>query len=130
MIKPGLHNEMTWVIKKSHLANAVASGLVEALSSPALVAFCEECARMIVDPLLPPGQKTVGTKIELHHLAPTPPGMHVTVHAELVAVDGRKLSFRVDAHDEVEKIGEAEHERFIIDVDRFNRRLADKGHSS
>jgi len=126
MIKVGLTNEKTWVVEKEHLASAIKSGLVEALSTPMLVAFCEECARMTVDPLLPSGQKTVGTKISLRHLAATPPGMRVTVRAELVEVDDRRLRFHVEAYDEVEPIGEAEHERFVIDEARFNRRLAEK----
>ena len=125
-IEAGLSNEMEWTVTKDHLASHIASGLVDALSTPSLVAFCEECARLIVDPLLPPGQKTVGTRIDLRHLAPTPPGMRVTVRAELVEVDGRKLRFRIEARDPVEKIGEAEHERFIIDSDRFTRRLNEK----
>jgi len=125
-IEAGLSNEMEWTVTKDHLASHIASGLVDALSTPSLVAFCEECARLIVDPLLPPGQKTVGTRIDLRHLAPTPPGMRVTVRAELVEVDGRKLRFRIEARDPVEKIGEAEHERFIIDSDRFARRLNEK----
>ena len=125
-IEAGLNNEMEWIVTEDHLASHIASGLVDALSTPSLVAFCEECARLIVDPLLPPGQKTVGTRIDLQHLAPTPPGMRVTVHAELVEVDGRKLRFRIEARDPVEKIGEAEHERFIIDSDRFARRLNEK----
>jgi len=129
MIKPGLTNEKSWTVGEEHLASSIASGLVDALSTPSLVAFCEECARMIVDPLLDPGQKTVGTQIVLRHLAATPPGMRVTVRAELVEVDGRKLRFRIDARDEVEKIGEAEHERFIIDAERFNRRLQGKAGS-
>ncbi len=126
MIEAGLTNERSWTVGKEHLASHIASGLVDALSTPSLVAFCEECARMIVDPILAPGKKTVGTEITLRHLAATPPGMRVTVRAELVEVDGRRLRFRVEAHDEVEKIGEAEHERFIIDEERFNRRLHDK----
>ncbi len=85
---------------------------------------------MMVDPLLPPTQKTVGTRIELKHMAATPPGMHVTVHAELVEVNDRRLLFQIEAYDEVEKIGEGKHERFIIDVDRFNRKLAGKRRSS
>ena len=85
---------------------------------------------MMVDPLLPPGQKTVGTRIELKHMAATPLGMHVTVHAELVEVNDRRLLFQIEAYDEVEKIGEGKHERFIIDIDRFNRKLADKRRSS
>ena len=125
-IEAGLSNEMEWTVTEDYLASHIASGLVDALSTPSLVAFCEECARLIVDPLLPPGQKTVGTRIDLRHLAPTPPGMRVTVRAELVEVDGRKLRFRIEARDPVEKIGEAEHERFIIDSDRFARRLNEK----
>jgi len=129
MIKAGFTNEKTWTVNEEHLASNVASGLVDALSTPSLVAFCEECARMIVDPLLESGQKTVGTRIELRHLAATPPGMRVTVRAELVEVDGRKLRFHLEAYDEAEKIGEAEHERFIIDEERFNRRLQAKAGS-
>ncbi len=126
MIKVGLTNEKEWTVGEEHLASSISSGLVDALSTPSLVAFCEECARLIVDPMLEPGQKTVGTRIELRHLAATPPGMRVTVRAEIVEVNGRRLRFRVEAYDEVERIGEAEHERFIIDEGRFNRRLLEK----
>ncbi len=129
-IEIGLHNEKEWIVQEEHLASTLASGMVAALSTPALVAFCEECARLSVDPLLPAGKKTVGTRIDLRHLAATPPGMRVTVHAELVAVEDRRLKFRIEAHDEAEKIGEGTHERFIIDADRFERRLAAKRRST
>ena len=75
---------------------------------------------------MPEGQQTVGSKIELKHLAPTPPGMTVRIQAELTEVDGRRLRFRIHAWDQVEEIGDAEHERFIIDSERFGRRLARK----
>jgi fluoroacetyl-CoA thioesterase len=126
MIEPGLKNETTRVVKERHLANVWGSGLAPVLATPALVAFCEECARLAVDPLLPAGQQTVGSAIHLRHLAATPPGMQVTVRAELVEVEGRRLRFRVEAWDEVERVGEAEHERFIIDAGRFQERVADK----
>jgi len=126
MIKPGLKNERTWLVDKKHLASAFGSGLVDVLATPVLVGLCEETARTAVDPLLPEGQKTVGTLIHLHHLAATPPGMRVTVRAELVEVDRCRLRFRVTAWDETERIGEGEHERFIIDADRFERRVAEK----
>jgi len=122
----GLSNETTRLVEERHLASAWGSGLAPVLATPALVAFCEECARLAVDPLLPAGQQTVGTRIDIRHLAATPPGMQVTVRAELVEVDGRRLHFRVEAWDAVEKIGEAEHERFIIDVARFQQRLEEK----
>lgn len=126
MLKPGLTNEMTWLVTEDHLASAFGSGLVEVLATPVLVGFCAECARLAVDPLLGEGEKTVGTHVSLRHLAATPPGMHVRVRAELVEVDGRRLRFHVAAWDEEERIGEAEHERFIINVERFARRIADK----
>jgi len=126
VIKPGLINEKTWLVKKEHLASAFGSGLVDVLATPVLVGFCEECARLMVEPLLKEGQKTVGMSINLHHLAATPPGMHVTVRAELVEVDKRRLSFRIVVWDEQERVSEAEHERFIIDADRFEQRIKEK----
>lgn len=128
MIEPGLKNERTWLVAKEHLASAFGSGLVDVLATPVLVGFCEECCRTGVEPLLGEGERTVGSSIALRHLAATPPGMRVTVSSELVEVDKRRLRFRVEAHDEVERIGEAEHERFIIDLERFERRVADKAH--
>ena len=129
MIQCGLTHETIRAVENQHLASAWGSGLAAVLATPVLVAFCEECARLAVDPLLPDGQQTVGTRIDLRHLAATPPGMAVTVRAELTEVDGRRLRFRVEAWDAVEKIGEAEHERFTIDAARFRKRLADKAAS-
>jgi predicted thioesterase len=125
-IEPGLTNETTRLVERRHLANVWGSGLAEVLATPALVAFCEECARLAVGPLLPAGQQTVGTWINLRHLAATPPGMHVSVKAELVEVDGRRLRFRVEAWDEIERVGAGEHERFIVDVGRFQGRVEEK----
>ena len=126
-IQPGLTNETIRTVEERHLAHQWGSGLAPVLATPVLVAFCEECARLAVDPLLPTGQQTVGTWISLRHLAATPPGMQVTVRAELKEVEGRRLRFHVEAWDEIEQVGEAEHERFIIDVERFQQRVAAKG---
>jgi predicted thioesterase len=124
-IEPGLTNEMVWRVEDRHLASAWGSGLADVLATPALVAFCEGCARRAVDSLLPPGQQTVGTSINLRHLAATPPRMQVTVRSELVDVDGRRLRFKIEARDAFDLVGEAEHERYVIDVKRFEKRLAD-----
>ncbi len=126
MIEPGLSHEKTWIVRPEHLASRYGSGLVDVLATPVLVGFCEECCRQAVEPLLAKGEKTVGTSISLRHLAATPPGMRVSVRASLEEVDKRRLRFRVEAWDEVEKVAEAEHERFIIDSDRFLRRVAEK----
>ena len=126
MLAVGLKNEMTWTVEEEHLASSLGSGLVEVLATPVLVGLCEECARLMVEPLLADGQKTVGTVVNLRHLAATPVGIQVTVHAELVETDGRRLRFHIEAWDEVEHVCEAEHERFIIDTERFARRIAEK----
>jgi len=126
MIEPGLTNEMTWLIDEKHLASAFGSGLVDVLATPVLVGFCEQTARTAVEPLLEEGQKTVGTSITLRHTAATPPGMKVTVRAKLVEVERRRLCFEIKAWDEQEQIAEAQHERFIVDTERFERRLAKK----
>jgi len=126
MIESGLTHTMGFTVEERHLASAYGSGLVAVLATPALVAFCEECARRSVAPHLKPGQKTVGTAMTVRHLAATPPGLRVTVRTELVDVDGRRLRFRFDAHDGIDRIGEGEHERFIIDAERFAKGIEGK----
>ena len=119
-------NELTKRVEERYLASVWGSGLAPELATPALVAFCEECARLAVDPLLPASQQTVGTRITLHHRAATPPGLEVRVRAVLEEIDGKRLRFRIEAWDDVEVICEAEHERVIIDVQRFQQRVAEK----
>jgi predicted thioesterase len=129
-IRPGLTHELVHRVEQKHLASQWSSGLAQVLATPALVGFCEECARLTVEGLLQSDMGTVGSAINLRHLAPTPPGMNVTVKAELLEVDGRRLRFAVEAHDEVERVAEGEHVRFIIDNDRFQRGVSDKARRS
>jgi fluoroacetyl-CoA thioesterase len=89
------------------------------LATPRLISFMERTAHLAVLPYLAEGQSTVGVHVDVRHLAATPVGMEVRFRAELVEVDRRRLRFKVEAWDEVEKIGEGEHERFIIDWQRF-----------
>ena len=126
MIPTGTTNQMTWTAAREHLASAFGSGLVDVLATPVLVGFCEEAARTLVDPALDAGQKTVGTRISLDHLAATPLGMAVTVTATLVEIDRRKLRFEIEARDAVELVGRATHERFVIDSARFEEGIAEK----
>lgn len=126
MYKVGSTNEMTWIVSKEHLASAFGSGLVDVLATPVLVGFCEEASRIMVEPHLPEGKKTVGTAVSLTHTAATPLGMKVTVRATLTAIDGRKLTFEVECEDELESIGRCSHIRFIIDSARFEAGIADK----
>ena len=115
-----------WTVEPQHLACTYGSGLVDALATPALVAFCEETARLIPDGELEDDRGTVGTSVQIEHLAPTPTGMRVEVTARLVEVDGRRLRFEFEAKDEREVIARGSHERFIIEKGRFEERLQAK----
>jgi predicted thioesterase len=126
MMKVGLKHERTWVVEERHLADRLGSGLLPVFGTPMLAALCEETALKVVEGLLPAGKQTVGTWISLRHLAATPPGMKVTARAELVAVEKRRLRFRIEVWDDVERIGYAEHDRFIIDADNFRSRIEEK----
>jgi predicted thioesterase len=96
------------------------------LSTPHMIGFMEMTCRDAVLPLLEPGHDTVGTHVNVAHLAAAPMGMSVRFLAEVTQVDGRRITFRVEAWDEKEKIGEGTHERAIINVAKFATRLAAK----
>ena len=96
------------------------------LSTPHMIGHMELTCRDAVLPLLDAGFDTVGTHVDVYHLAAAPVGAVVTFTAEVVAVDGRRIQFRVEAWDEKEKIGEGTHERAIVNVAKFATRLAEK----
>jgi predicted thioesterase len=125
-LKPGLTHESIWTVEERHLASFLGSGAAAVFATPALVALCEEAAFKSVLPYLAAGQSTVGTHIDIRHLAATPLGMTVRAVATLVSVDRRALNFTIEAHDEKEKIGEGKHQRFIIDEARFLARVGKK----
>lgn len=125
-IFPGLKAETEITVTEADTAARWGSGLVPVYSTPALVGQMENTAVVALTGRLPAGQTTVGGRIDIRHLAPTPVGMKVRAVAELVEADGRKLVFRVEAWDEVEKVGEATHERFVIDEAKFMARVRGK----
>jgi len=125
-VVPGLGGETEQVVTASLVAPHVGSGTLMVYATPALAALIEETCRKIIEPLLPEGHTTVGVEIRLRHLAPTPVGHKVRVRAEVVAVADREVDFRAEAWDEVEKVGEAEHRRAVIEIGRFMRRVAAK----
>jgi excisionase family DNA binding protein len=125
-IEPGLVGKSELLVEETHTASHLGSGGVEVLATPVMVALMEDAARSSVDAKLEPGQMSVGVNLNVSHLAATPVGMRVTARAELAAVEGRRLTFTVEAHDEREKIGEGTHIRAIINLDRFMDRLHEK----
>jgi fluoroacetyl-CoA thioesterase len=107
-------------------ASHVGSGSLAVYATPAMVAFIEETARILCDGHLPLGQTTVGAEIHIRHLAPTPAGTSVFLELEIKAVQGRRIFFGARLHDQWEPIGEAEHTRVVIDIDRFQDKLRGK----
>ena len=115
----GLNAETSKTVTESDTAAKLGSGLVPVFGTPALVALMEGAAVKALEGCLDEGQTTVGGRIDASHLAATPVGMNVRARAELIKIDGRKLTFKIEAWDDVEKIGEASHERFVIDMAKF-----------
>lgn len=95
-------------------------------ATPSMVRFAERSSHDLVAAHLLPGQHTVGTVVNIRHLAPTLEGMKVHAEVELVEVDRRRLRYRIRVYDDIELVGECEHERFVIDVDKAGERLARK----
>jgi fluoroacetyl-CoA thioesterase len=126
-LAPGLVGEVEMVVTEADTADRWGSGLVPVFGTPVLVGLMEGAAVRALADHLPPGRTSVGGRIDVQHLAPTPVGMRVRARAELLEVAGRRLAFRVQAWDEVEQIGEATHERFVVDQGRFVERAKAKG---
>lgn len=116
---PGLFAEFNHIVTDKDTASHWGSGGLPVFSTPALVGLMESAAVIALRGAQPPGQTTVGGRIDVHHLAATPVGMKVHARAELTAIDGRRLVFKIQAWDEVELIGEASHDRIVVDEARF-----------
>ncbi len=126
MLEAGLRGMSTVRVTTQHTAEALGSGDVPVYATPSLVALLETAAVNAVAGHLQPGETTVGTWIEMTHLAATPVGREVRAEATLTAVEGRKLVFSVVAHDAREKVSEGRHHRMIVARDRFLSKVAGK----
>lgn len=122
-IVPGLEGTAQRKADPVALAPAVGSGRAPVFASPSMVALMEAAAVAAVDHLLPGGHQTLGTHLDVAHVAATPEGLSVTATAILRSVEGRKLTFAVEARDDVELIGKGTHTRVIVDDKRFLARL-------
>lgn len=125
-LKTGLVGTTEWTVTDTMTAAQVGSGLVAAFSTPMLVALLESAAVNALEGTLEPDDTSVGTRIDVQHLAATPVGGHVRAQATLTTLEGRKLTFTVEAWDDAELIGTATHERFVVNKDRFGQRLKAK----
>lgn len=119
MIEIGLTYTATTEVSQEKSALAMGSGNLMVFATPALVALMENAAMMAVASSLPEGSTTVGGAINIQHTRPSGMGQEVSATARLIAVDGRKLSFELVAHDVWGVIGEGTHVRFIVDAEKF-----------
>ena len=126
ILKPGLKAQKTQVVTEKYTASSWGSGGLDVFATPAMIAFMEYTSLSAVDPLLPPGWSTVGTELNVKHISATPVGMKITTNAELTSIEGRALSFKVEAFDEAGKIGEGTHNRFIVENEKFVARVERK----
>ena len=122
-IKVGMNASTEILVGTRDTAHHVGSGKIKVLATPVMIMLIEEAALSAVEEYLTPGLQTVGTQLNVSHIAATPVGMRVVAHAEVVEVVGRKLVFNVWVDDESERIGEGTHERVIVDLERFDKRI-------
>ena len=119
MLEIGIKGTGEAVVREALTAKAMGSGELPVYATPAMAALVEETAWRSVAPALEPGQGTVGTKLEISHLAATPVGGKVRCETILTEIDRRRLVFSAEVFDESGKIGEGTHDRFIVDNERF-----------
>ena len=115
----GIKGEARETVDDNNTALKMKSGGLMVYATPAMIALAEQAAYKSVEPYLEEGQGTVGTLMNVKHLAATPVGMEVTAKSELTSIEGRKLTFKIEVFDEREKIGEGVHERFIVNNEKF-----------
>ncbi len=119
----GMTGEATTTVVHENTAAAVGAGGVEVFGTPMMIALMENAAWRAVVASLDEGDVTVGSVVNVKHLGATPLGQRVRSTAELVEIEGRRLVFRVEAYDEQKKIGEGFHERFVVNLERFLKRI-------
>lgn len=122
-VVPGLTGTAELVVADEHTAPQVGSGKIRVLATPVMVNLMEAAALAAVESRLPPGHQSLGTRLDITHVAATPVGMRVRAVAEVVSVEGRRIGFAVHADDERDRIGEGRHERVVVDVARFDERV-------
>jgi predicted thioesterase len=122
----GLEGHAELVVGEQHTAPRIGSGRVHVLATPVMINLMEAAALDAVENLIPAGHQSLGTHLDVRHIAATPVGMKVRATARLVSVDGRTLEFKVEARDEKDLIGDGAHTRLVVNVERFDQRVQAK----
>lgn len=122
-LNKGIEGSMEIIVGNNDTAARYGSGLIEVFATPAMIGLMENTAQSSVQKYLPEGYITLGIEVNIKHLKATPVGMKVNCNSKLIDVDGRKLTFSVDAFDEKGQIGSGSHTRFIVETKKFMEKL-------
>ena len=125
-IASGLEGSVEITVGEQHTAPSIGSGKVRVLATPVMINLIEAAALKAIEHLLDPGYQSLGTHLDVHHVAATPVGMKARATAVVTKVDGRTVTFRVEAHDEKDLIGHGIHERVVVNVAKFDARVQKK----
>jgi fluoroacetyl-CoA thioesterase len=125
-IAPGLKGIVEIVVGEEHTAPSIGSGKVHVLATPVMINLIEAAALKAIEHLLDAGYQSLGTHLNVHHVAATPVGMKVIASAQVTRVDGRTVHFQVEAKDERELVGHGTHERVVVNVAKFDQRVQRK----
>jgi len=122
-IEAGQKLEKEFIVEEKHTASHIGSGSVQVLATPVMIAFIEITGMKLLDQSLEEGYSSVGTRVDIRHLAPSPLGRQVRVQVVVDQVDGQKITLQVEVWDGDTLVGSGTHERFVIDVARFLERV-------
>lgn len=122
-ITPGMRMTTNYTVEEKHTAYHIGSGAVRVLGTPVMIAFMEINAMELLQEHLDEAHTTVGTRVDIRHLAPSKIGAQIKVTAEVTGVDGQKIALKVDAYDGETLIGTGQHWRYIIDITEFSQLL-------
>lgn len=125
-IKPGTTGVAELIVGEEHTAPRVGSGKIRVLATPVMINLIEAAALKAAEHLLPEGHQSLGTLLNVKHIAATPVGMKIKATATVTKAEGRNIFFDVTAEDEKEEIGGGTHERVVVNVERFDKRVQRK----
>lgn len=125
-LQPGMTGSAELVVGEEHTAPRIGSGAIHVLATPVMINLIEAAALAAVEKHLAPGYQSLGTLLNVRHIAATPVGMRVTARATVTGVNGRTIAFQVEARDEKELIGDGTHERVVVNVAKFDERVRRK----
>ena len=125
-IVPGVQGTVELVVAEEHTAPSIGSGKVRVLATPVMINLFEAAALKAIEHLLQPGYQSLGTHLDVYHVAATPVGMRVRAVAEVTTVNGRTVTFKLSASDQIDQIGRGTHERVVVNVAKFDARVQKK----